>query len=646
MKKGIQSLLIFFLFLLFSSLTFAYDEHSSCVKCHSDKELLSSLGYPQLYLDPKKVDEEVKMAGVPTCVDCHLGNSETMDKDEAHKEMPRPFYAAIGKNHKYEAVSRKATNFDKIEPKGDDRTKLLLREGDKAFKEKNEINKITQLFYHDHDPKTMAYSPLIANKTCGKCHEQETTDYNNSGMGLNKYQRGFTSFATSPPGPQNCGPWFGDNYEKIANECTKDFTEKMSAGLNRGCNKCHASCNDCHYKGFEKSEARHLFSKNVDTLSCYGSGKGTVCHAGPMDRRRGAGYLREEFAFPYGELPQDAHAKAGLNCVDCHKMENHTYGHLSSDTAKNSCSNCHSEIVEAVKASSHRNVDCTSCHIKEVGAYQFTFWGPGKSEGQFNLYTKHKEYYGTRDLPMIVKHPETGIFIPVKPYPMGAMNIKKDVKPTKLMVREINKTEVKGNTKIGEPETFTVKRRGDQVNDMYVITGMFKGYKNNDNMLAWIQMDKMSHSIGEARDCKSCHSSNEQKMTSWFTYNNNSDIKKPFSGSYIVTANKNGLTFSEFKYSKIEPIDGRNIDDFAPFVYTPNAWNVKGLDFSIPFNKKVYEEDLNNLNIVYAEIHNLKMKFKKDPEKVSKLNLIMAVLYHNIEIGKKMLEEFKKVSLN
>jgi hypothetical protein len=40
------------------------------------------------------------------------------------------------------------------------------------------------------------------------------------------------------------------------------------------------------------------------------------------------------------------------------------------------------------------------------------------------------------------------------------------------------------------------------------------------------------------------------------------------------------------------------------------------------------------------------MKFKKDPEKVSKLNLIMAVLYHNIEIGKKMLEEFKKVSLN
>ena len=141
MKKGIQSLLIFFLFLLFSSLTFAYDEHSSCVKCHSDKELLSSLGYPQLYLDPKKVDEEVKMAGVPTCVDCHLGNSETMDKDEAHKEMPRPFYAAIGKNHKYEAVSRKATNFDKIEPKGDDRTKLLLREGGKAFKEKSYLHR-------------------------------------------------------------------------------------------------------------------------------------------------------------------------------------------------------------------------------------------------------------------------------------------------------------------------------------------------------------------------------------------------------------------------------------------------------------------------------------------------------------------------
>jgi hypothetical protein len=55
----------------------------------------------------------------------------------------------------------------------------------------------------------------------------------------------------------------------------------------------------------------------------------------------------------------------------------------------------------------------------------------------------------------------------------------------------------------------------------------------------------------------------------------------------------------------------------------------------------VYEEDLNNLNFVYAEIHNLKMKFKKDPEKVSKLNMIKAVLYHNREMGKKMLEEFK-----
>lgn len=641
MKKFSLSLLLMFIVSVLFSSVYAYDGNSSCVKCHSDKEKITELGYPQLYLDPKQVDKEVNMGGIPTCVDCHLGNNQSMEKDKAHKNMPRPFYAAIGKNFKYEAVSRKVTDYERILPKGNNRAKLLLRQPTDKVKAEYGIKKIIQLFYHDRNPKTMAYSPEIAEKTCGKCHSEETENYNESGMGLNKYQRGFTSFKTSPPGPHNCGAWFGDNYEKISGECTKDFTKEMNAGKARGCNKCHASCNDCHYKGFEKSKASHVFQGQVETLSCYGSGKGTICHAGPMDRRRGAGYLRKEFAFPYGELPQDVHAKMGLSCTECHKMEKHDYGHIGSGKVKESCSDCHSKIVTAVNTGKHKNVDCTSCHIKEVGAYQFTFWGPGKSEGMDNLYAKHKQYYGTRDLPLLVKHPAKDKWIPVKPYPMGAMNIKGDVKPTGLKLREIKKTKVEGNTKIGEPKNFITSRNPDEVNDMYIITGKYEGFENNDNMMAWIQMDKMSHALGEPRKCESCHSSHKQVMKSWFTYNNMTDVKNPFSGSYIIKAGKEGMYFSDFEHTEIQPVKGRNIDDFAPFVMKPDAWDVEGIDFSIPFNEKKYENDTQELNKIYAEIHNLKMQYKNSGSKKAELEEIKTILYHNRDMAKEMLAAFK-----
>lgn len=54
---------------------------------------------------------------------------------------------------------------------------------------------------------------------------------------------------------------------------------------------------------------------------------------------------------------------------------------------------------------------------------------------------------------------------------------------------------MKGNTEIGEPDKFIVERKPGDVNDMYIITGIYKNLKNNDNMLAWIQMDKMSHAL-------------------------------------------------------------------------------------------------------------------------------------------------------
>jgi hypothetical protein len=615
----------------------AYDAESTCVQCHGNKIAMEKLGYGQLYLDPAEVDKEVNMGEV-ACVDCHLGDNTQIVAVKAHEGMPRPFYAAVGKNYKYQAVGREITHFDPIQPKGKVNFKYLMRKPDEAMAKEKGITAIMQLYYHDHNPATMAYSPEIAEKTCGKCHEEEVKEYNVSGMGLNKYQRGFTSFSAEKPGPQNCGAWFGDNHDKISAELATEYPKGHAAGSDRGCNKCHASCSDCHYKGFEASKGRHVFSKEVKPLSCYGSGKGTICHAGPMDRRRGAGYMRGAFAFPAGELPQDVHQANGVTCNDCHTMENHSYGHLNSDSAKQSCKNCHEDIYEAVKTSDHGDVDCTSCHIQAVGAYQFTFWGPGKQEAQVKVLTKHKEFYGTRSEPTLVKHPESGLWIPLKPYPMGVMNIKHDVKPTGLLLREIEKTTVKGNTKIGEPESFVVERTPDQVNDMYIINGTFGKLAKNSKMLAWIQMDKMSHAINKGRDCESCHSSHDQVASSWYTYDNSADTKKPFNGSYTIKGTKDGLFFTDWKTETPEPVDGRSVEDFAPYLKTGNVWDVKGIDFSIPFDDAKYASARGKYSLVYAKIHQMKQQYKGDKEKLEKVELAKKILPHNAKKAAEILD--------
>ncbi len=447
---------------------------------------------------------------------------------------------------------------------------------------------------------------------------------------------------TSPPGPHNCGAWFGDNHQKIADETDRPYTEAMNAGLARGCNKCHAGCNDCHYEGFTQSKSRHVFNRQPPSLSCAGSGRGTICHAGPMDRRRGAGFMRSEFAFPVDELPPDVHRENGLDCVDCHTIKNHDYGMMAQADARKACQRCHPEIVAAVTDSQHGQVDCSACHVQAVGAYQFTFHGPGKSEGQFNLFTKHKQYYGVRDLPTLVKHPVTGRWLPMKPYPMGTMNIDTPVKATGLLLRSIPETTVKGQERLGEPTSFTVARTPEQINDMYIINGTFKGLGENDPMLGWIQLDKMSHAIGRGRACDSCHGSHEQVSTSWYTYANQNDVQQPFSGSYTLKATRDGLFFSEFTNSEILPVEGRKVSDFAPFVILSNVWDVKGIDFSIPFDERKFEQQRNRFNRLYAQLHHLKTANKNQPGRMDVLRLIESILPHNQQRAETMLESFGK----
>ncbi|WP_303700626.1 hypothetical protein [Flexistipes sinusarabici] len=73
----------------------------------------------------------------------------------------------------------------------------------------------------------------------------------------------------------------------------------------------------------------------------------------------------------------------------------------------------------------------------------------------------------------------------------------------------------------------------------------------------------------------------------------------------------------------------------------PDVWDVEGIDFSIPFNEKKYENDRQELNKIYAEIHNLKMQYKNNNSKKAELEEIKIILHHNRDMAKEMLAAFK-----
>lgn len=619
-------LFITLLFALGSQPAWGFDAKSSCVSCHGDKEKMKALGNEALFLDPAAVDREVGMKGEPSCTDCHLGDKNGADAATAHQGMVRPFVMAVGKKVKGEAVSRSEIGLTPLEPKKKGSPMgAMLPKGDEKLLEQKEIKRITGLFYHDRDPETFAYSPKVATQTCGRCHTKEVKDYNSSSKGLLKHQRAYASFAEQLPGPQNCGPWFGNNYEQLKKDTAVPYSPQMNALNDRQCNVCHAGCNDCHFKPF-KGEGRHLFGK-PETPSCYGGARGSICHAGPMDRRRGSGFLRGEYSFP-ANLPTDVHARKGLDCLACHKPVDHNFGHLASDDARRSCQRCHADIVAAVEDSLHKNVDCGSCHIKEVGAYQYTFWGPGNVAGSENPYAKHKEYYGIRDLPTLIKNP-AGRWIPVKPYPMAVLNQTGELAPSGLQFRAIPARTLKGNSKIGEPETFTVARGAGDVNDAYISNGTRKDLPSGNKAILWVQIDKMSHALGQARDCASCHDSKAQVGRSTYTYNEEKNVSEPFSGSYTIIADAQGMRFVDQKTGPIKVAKGRNAIDFAPFTQLPtDAWNVQGIDFSIPFKPE-------RVQLANEELKTFLAKLSQQPQN-DRTKVIRAVAYHNLAAAKKM----------
>jgi hypothetical protein len=333
------------------------------------------------------------------------------------------------------------------------------------------------------------------------------------------------------------------------------MTHEQAVAKQKACNICHAGCLDCHYAP-TREQGVHAFRRVPPSPNCTGGGRSTfVCHAGTMERRRGDSYLGKELSEPPG-LPEDVHVVKKIECTDCHQTGPEGMGHIE---RRATCQDCHIEVEQAMAMSDHKNVACEACHVKVLGGYEMTSWGPGKILSMPNPFKKYSLYYGPQEPPILIKN-QNNRWMPTKVWPNSVGGIKETVAPK---------------------EGLTFRWPNGETQDAYVQLGTFSFPGGNNNYLAWIQVEQVAHPLGKSRTCGSCHDSEAQvARVTWRFFD--SQGAEPFTGSQKVVADKKGLRVQDIRVtSKIELMEGGKIEYFAAWLKLGDIWKTSG-DFSIP----------------------------------------------------------------
>jgi hypothetical protein len=273
-----------------------------------------------------------------------------------------------------------------------------------------------------------------------------------------------------------------------------------------------------------------------------------------MERRRGDSYLGKDFSEPPG-LPEDVHVAKKIECVDCHQ----TIGGMGHIERKATCQDCHIEVEEAMAKSVHKNLACEACHVKILGGYEMTSWGPGMIESKPNPFKKYSLYYGPQGPPILIRD-QNGRWMPTKIWPNSTGGFKETVAPRPGLIFRWPKGET---------------------HDAYAQLGTFSFPGGNNNYLAWLQVEQVAHPLGKSRTCGSCHDSATQiAQVTWHYFDNQG--AEPFNGSQKVVADENGLHVKDIKStSQIVPLPGGKTEYFAAWMHLGDIWKTSG-DFSIP----------------------------------------------------------------
>ncbi len=603
------------------------DTDVECVRCHSNKEKLIKLGYPQFHMTREGVEKESKHPYVK-CNECHLGDGRAKDADKAHKGMLK----ALLIDDRGSVLKRKDVYPHALLPSGEDKIRQMLPQ----IETNGELwphPEVRSLLWHDRNPETLNFDPAIAQKTCGKsgCHPEELKQFKTTIMGTNFRQRTMTTWL-KPYGPHNCGPSFADilpdevlrssgfmfkNTEDIAKELNVPFSKDQATAKQKFCNVCHAGCLDCHYEP-DRKKGVHNFTNKPTSESCGGYGRGTsICHPGAMQSRRGETYIGGDYSIPTGMKP-DVHYKKNIHCVDCHTTGEKGMGDMQ---RKANCQDCHIEIEEAHSKGIHKNMDCATCHISELRGYQITVWGPGIVSGKENPFKKYSLYYGIQSPPILMKD-QKGIWMPVKIWPHSVGNIKPDVKPSeKLMFRW---------------------PRGETRDAYYVVGTLSLPEGKSNKHLLWIEIEQASHPYGKARDCESCHKGDKQISISGWEFMDDQGVEEPFKGSHKITADKNGLRITDMKNTTpIKVLEGYKLEDFASWLYFKDKWQMPG-DFSIKAERDKYDKYMALSKKIDNELKILESSVKtKDKKTQRRFKELKGIILHNQDNAAQNIGEFK-----
>lgn len=612
------------------------DTDVECIRCHSDKEKMTKLGYSQFYATREMVEKESKHPNVK-CHECHLGDGRAKDPDKAHKGM----LAVLLIDDDGNVLKRKKVYPDALLPTGDDKIRLMLPK----IEHNGELlphPDVRNILWHDRDPETFNFDPDIAKKTCGKsgCHPEELKQFKTTIMATNFRQRTMRTWL-EPYGPHNCGPSFADlppmellrgagfqfkNTEDIRKELNVPFSREQAVGKQKFCNVCHAGCLDCHYAPDRKKGVHH-FTNKPTSESCGGYGRGTsICHPGAMQSRRGETYIGGDYSIPRGMNP-DVHYKKDIHCVDCHTTGEKGMGDMQ---RKANCQDCHIEIEDAHAKSIHKDMDCATCHINELRGYQITIWGPGLVAGIENPFKKYSLYYGIQGPPILMKD-QKGKWMPVKIWPHSVGNIKPDVKPSeRLMFRWPSGETRDAYYVVG---TFSIEdKRG--------LVGETKSPPRSNKHLLWFEIEQAAHPYGKARSCESCHKERQIAVSTWEFMDYQG--AEPFKGGHKIIADKNGLRIVDMKNATpIKLLEGYKIEDFASWIFFKDKWQMPG-DFSIKVEKEKYNKYLVLANKIDKELKILDNYVKGKDKKIQRrFKELKGIVLHNQDGAMERIKEFR-----
>jgi hypothetical protein len=495
------------------------------------------------------------------------------------------------------------------------------------------------ILWHDHSPETAAYNPVTAMKTCGYCHLSETASFSLSPMGAGEFKKGERETVTQPQytnwlagtGPHSCGIWVGKLAEpdlatfsrenlRLSNQVmTKKITPKMMEVTQRNCNKCHVGCLDCHYSPGKNSPqgppgefhrdlkdnvygdpqktygGMHRMVRRPTVQSCMGGGRSYACHSGPLERRRGDGYVRGSLAMPPWDKDardkfKDVHYESGLQCIDCHTTDFAANGHsaLIRDPEPQICAKCHPRQVKAWQRGKHKKVRCEGCHTPTVFGYGWNLWVPGRERGIQTTIDRHSAYQKDVVAPILLPDPE-GMWAPYNCIPHIAANIKPEAFQESRLARQKGLMVFRSaKNRHGKP----LGLRGAEItrayrsSDAFVLTDFYESKVNPENegwVMAWLSLEKVAHLTSglthKSRGCRSCHTpQGDQQALVKFRWlgSPKAMYEDVHHGQYHVVADQAGVRVERLRAQDQDGLPAKGLSDKeTAFISAPADYRIK-----------------------------------------------------------------------